>query len=461
MEDEEDEEEDPALAEMLALTSALGGLMGFSGDEPPSDIELADQRDDLDALLNPSAPPPPPPQRQAAAHPLDGQLGGGLDAIMGRFKAPEIDPFDALGAELDDDEDDDGWDDPYAYALEQMEAAAQAHQGLLTHLEQAQEVIALGRGEGLPEPEPAFDELELLSSALLDELKRALLGEPAAQASPAAPPWSGGGFLMDAPLWPDEEEGEMDGFILPEVELAEEIPDHFILEEIPFEAKAPPPTSAPREALAKPRGVVEILDDAQEEYGSLLHGAYQRTFAKGSENDLHYTAWLEGFGDSPQDVWGNIHVQDLKQSVKQRPFSLEEPAIVIKRSDQDLNISPLKAPSNYRDRPSRVKMNAKVGVEHGNQFFTGFTKNISVGGLFIETYDTPELGEKIDLYFELPDGYTVQVIGEVRWVRAYRDEEDAPPPGIGIRFIDLSSQDRLAIDHYVETHETLFFDEED
>ena len=45
--------------------------------------------------------------------------------------------------------------------------------------------------------------------------------------------------------------------------------------------------------------------------------------------------------------------------------------------------------------------------------YTGFIKNISTEGVFIETPDAADPGEKIILSFELPDGEHVRVSGSV------------------------------------------------
>lgn len=45
--------------------------------------------------------------------------------------------------------------------------------------------------------------------------------------------------------------------------------------------------------------------------------------------------------------------------------------------------------------------------------YTGFIKNISSQGVFIETSDTLEAGEKIILSFELPDGEHIRVTGAI------------------------------------------------
>lgn len=45
--------------------------------------------------------------------------------------------------------------------------------------------------------------------------------------------------------------------------------------------------------------------------------------------------------------------------------------------------------------------------------YTGFIRNISTEGVFIETPDKAEAGEKIILSFELPDGEHVRVSGSV------------------------------------------------
>ena len=93
-------------------------------------------------------------------------------------------------------------------------------------------------------------------------------------------------------------------------------------------------------------------------------------------------------------------------------------------------------------------------------FFTGFADNISEGGVFIATHTLHELGEHIAVQLTLPGGGRIAAMGEVRWVRLYRETSDARP-GVGLRFIDLSASGAALIADFVAQHGSLFWDDSD
>jgi c-di-GMP-binding flagellar brake protein YcgR len=77
-------------------------------------------------------------------------------------------------------------------------------------------------------------------------------------------------------------------------------------------------------------------------------------------------------------------------------------------------------------------------VEHGGGAFLGFSKNISVGGMFIETKENVSEGSEIRLRFHLDDGGPIVIVSaEIRYL--------LEGSGVGVRFLDLSPADSARI----------------
>ena len=113
-------------------------------------------------------------------------------------------------------------------------------------------------------------------------------------------------------------------------------------------------------------------------------------------------------------------------------------------------------------RHTRLEYETEVSMESGSQFFTGFTKNISAGGLFMATHDVRELGTLFRLRFRIPEiGRDFDMEAEVRWVCPPNPHRPEQTPGMGVRFLDLPEKDRRVLDNYIAGRETIFFDEDD
>jgi uncharacterized protein (TIGR02266 family) len=71
------------------------------------------------------------------------------------------------------------------------------------------------------------------------------------------------------------------------------------------------------------------------------------------------------------------------------------------------------------------------------------THDLSTGGAFVRSQLLFEIGEVLSLQFALPNGHTIRASGKV--VRVARDAGDDVVPGMGIQFVDLSDDDRKAL----------------
>ena len=111
----------------------------------------------------------------------------------------------------------------------------------------------------------------------------------------------------------------------------------------------------------------------------------------------------------------------------------------------------------------RFDLEVKVDLESDHNFYTGLTQNISSGGLFIATHHLRRIGDKITLKFTLPGSdKVVAVETEVRWIRENSALQRAEGgTGMGVRFINLSPEASAAINAFVESRESLYYDDED
>lgn len=105
----------------------------------------------------------------------------------------------------------------------------------------------------------------------------------------------------------------------------------------------------------------------------------------------------------------------------------------------------------------RVKMQAVIDLHSDNNFFNGFSSNISDGGIFVATVNLLPIGTGVDLSFTLPSGQKVAAHGEVRWVREINDQHPDAFPGLGIRFQTLDTAALEAISAFVSSREPLFY----
>ena len=112
-----------------------------------------------------------------------------------------------------------------------------------------------------------------------------------------------------------------------------------------------------------------------------------------------------------------------------------------------------------RRSSTRVLLKTSVTLVSESNFYTGFSNNISEGGIFVATYEPMALGTQLELEFCLgADDNPIKAVGVVRWVREYNPHSDAPP-GIGLQFAELSAADRQRVEAFVRQRETLFYDD--
>ena len=111
---------------------------------------------------------------------------------------------------------------------------------------------------------------------------------------------------------------------------------------------------------------------------------------------------------------------------------------------------------------ARVEATVQVSLQSDHNFWTGFTRDIGEGGVFVMTPDPPELGTVVHFQMALPgDPVVHSVVGVVRWVRGEVLASSDLPVGMGVKFVDLPENLRAAIQHFMDRgRDSLFFDDD-
>jgi uncharacterized protein (TIGR02266 family) len=118
------------------------------------------------------------------------------------------------------------------------------------------------------------------------------------------------------------------------------------------------------------------------------------------------------------------------------------------------------AESENRRVYPRIALEVEVDLQSEHNFYTGFTQNISAGGLFVSTASVMHLGDTALLRLTLPGNVRVEAHAVVRWVRE-QTVSRGMPPGMGMQFLDLTPEARQAIEAFVNQRETIFHPDDD
>jgi uncharacterized protein (TIGR02266 family) len=110
---------------------------------------------------------------------------------------------------------------------------------------------------------------------------------------------------------------------------------------------------------------------------------------------------------------------------------------------------------NDRRASARVPVEVEISLASDHQFFTGLTRDLSSGGVFVATYKCLPLGCTVVMHLTLPDG-DLAARGTVRW---HRESATDAPPGMGIAFDALDAEGWRRIERFCLERDPLFYDE--
>lgn len=109
-----------------------------------------------------------------------------------------------------------------------------------------------------------------------------------------------------------------------------------------------------------------------------------------------------------------------------------------------------------RAEPAKGSQRYEVTIDlfSDTTFWTGKDKAM---GVFVVTSVPPAVGEKVSLAVSLMGRKTLELEGEVAWLRTRRSFGLKQPPGVGVRLLDVAEEQRLSIDRFLEQREPLMW----
>ncbi len=101
-------------------------------------------------------------------------------------------------------------------------------------------------------------------------------------------------------------------------------------------------------------------------------------------------------------------------------------------------------PSSATDRrnSTRYEVTWAVDCVADDTFLYASLANISEMGIFVLTREPLSIGTRLTLSFSPPGYEPFKLAGQVAWINKVRPDGDNPNPGMGVRFINLTPQDR-------------------
>jgi CRP/FNR family cyclic AMP-dependent transcriptional regulator len=99
---------------------------------------------------------------------------------------------------------------------------------------------------------------------------------------------------------------------------------------------------------------------------------------------------------------------------------------------------------------TRVHKSLSLTYKDDRAFIKAYTGNVSSGGLFIRTENPLPQGEQFFLKLQLPDvSDPLKINCEVVWSRKKSEGTQERPPGMGVKFLEMSRQDSDILKKYL------------
>jgi Tfp pilus assembly protein PilZ len=110
--------------------------------------------------------------------------------------------------------------------------------------------------------------------------------------------------------------------------------------------------------------------------------------------------------------------------------------------------------SNERRKHPRVNLEVDVDVSSGSNFYAGRTRDISMGGIFVEMPVTPEVGTEIGLKLQVGKRQFA-VVARCAWILT---GSGGAPIGFGAEFTTLVPGAKRAIEAFMAKRDPMAFD---
>jgi len=108
---------------------------------------------------------------------------------------------------------------------------------------------------------------------------------------------------------------------------------------------------------------------------------------------------------------------------------------------------------NDSSQDTRIKSQMRVYYgQSQDTILTGFSVDLSTGGLFLTTDFPLDVGESLSLIFSLPDSdRAIRCKARVAWTnRRHEPRKPELPAGVGVQFIDMPLEDMKSLKLFLE-----------
>lgn len=140
-------------------------------------------------------------------------------------------------------------------------------------------------------------------------------------------------------------------------------------------------------------------------------------------------------------------------SKKHRTTDDAAPVAVADKVVREQSRPHLAADADERRRFPRVLVDLEVDYGDKDNFLFASIKDISATGIFVHTEAPESPGTRLNLRFT-PTGHAdiLELEGEVIWINAFRpDDQNNLNPGMGIRFVGLTNDQRHRLVEFIRT----------
>jgi uncharacterized protein (TIGR02266 family) len=212
--------------------------------------------------------------------------------------------------------------------------------------------------------------------------------------------------------------------------------------------------AAREKALAARQEALEVRRQATQEMQIALHAFQQQTSALTREL-AEAESRLKEVVEAAARARREEEATRVRKAQQARAEATRAKAAA-PRAKATAPAAPAAAGATGRER-SPVHLHTNISLGSDSNFFTGFSADISSGGIFVATVETVPRGTKVDVDFTLPGGRPLKASGVVRWLREPNNRTPDLMPGVGVQFEELQPEVASLISDFVRRREPLFY----
>lgn len=222
-------------------------------------------------------------------------------------------------------------------------------------------------------------------------------------------------------------------------------------------APAAAPAAAFAGTVAMPPGAAPPTQPSPQAWGQQPQQGYQQPPAYQQQPPQYQQPPQQAYQQpAPAYQQQPPQYQQPPQQAHQQPAPAAQPSF--QQAAQARGHAPAPA-AGGAGQPLRIE--AELGAHSTTNFYKGLSGNdvIDSGGIFIATYQIPEIGRNVLVKVSMPGGYEFEALGIVRWTREAPLSGSDSPPGFGAQFTQISPEGRQLVYRYVRNREPLFHDD--